>query len=111
MSQVWNTDAARGMSGMRIPRKSTESKKETHREITVFVCVIEHKRTENGGQYIMSVDIRKEGGFAGKRRQGLIHWRLFSLLSGYDGRYVTQGTVLCVNRIFLQSQSSSRSVC
>lgn len=35
----------------------------------------------------MSVDIQKHGGFDGKRRQGLIHWRLFSLLSGYDGNY------------------------
>lgn len=35
----------------------------------------------------MSVDIRKEGGFAGEHRHGIIHWRLFSLLSGYNGDY------------------------
>ena len=35
----------------------------------------------------MSVDAELEGGFGGTRRQEMIHCRLFTLLSGYDGRY------------------------
>ena len=35
----------------------------------------------------MSVDSRFEGGFKGTHRQGVIHYRLFSLLTGYDGKY------------------------
>ncbi len=35
----------------------------------------------------MSVDSRFEGGFSGTRRQGKIHYRLFSLLTGYDGHF------------------------
>ena len=35
----------------------------------------------------MSVDLETEGGFRGNRRQGSIYYRLFTLLSGYDGHY------------------------
>ena len=35
----------------------------------------------------MSVDIQTESSFSGNKRQEMIHYRLFSLLSGYDGRY------------------------
>ena len=35
----------------------------------------------------MSVDIEKEGGFSGSKRQAALHYRLFTLLSGYDGTY------------------------
>ena len=35
----------------------------------------------------MSVDIQTEGGFHGTKRQGMIYYRLFTLLSGYDGHY------------------------
>lgn len=35
----------------------------------------------------MSVDSQTEGGFSGTKRQGMIHYRLFTLLSGYDGHY------------------------
>ena len=35
----------------------------------------------------MSVDSQFEGGFSGTRRQGKIHYRLFSLLTGYDGHF------------------------
>ena len=34
----------------------------------------------------MSVAGETYGGFAGKKRQGFVHYGLFSLLSGYDGR-------------------------
>ncbi len=39
----------------------------------------------------MSVDSRFEGGFGGTRREGIIHYRLFTLLSGYDGHFKHRG--------------------
>ena len=42
---------------------------------------------EQGGQNLMSVSSQSDGGFSGTRRQGKIHYRLFSLLTGYDGHF------------------------